>query len=410
MDLVPLTAIDKADTAWVMVAAALVLLMTLPGIALFYAGLVRRKNVVNTMAAVFAVACVVTLTWFGIGYSLAFTADSPWLGNLSRAWFASLHIDVKRNVLSVNYLAPHLPEAAYALFQAAFAIITTSLIVGAVVERIRFAALLVFAALWSVLVYAPIAHWVWESGGWLNQLGALDFAGGAVVHVNAGVAALVCAFMLGRRHGYGCEPFEPHSLGWTAIGTALLLFGWFGFNAGSALSADGRAALAFVVTLVAASAAGLGWLLVEWLVRGAPTLLGLLSGMVGGLVAITPAAGYVQVASAVWMGLIAGAVCFCGATWLKRRLGADDSLDVFGVHGVGGIAGSLLTAVFADPLITGTGTTVLNQLIAVLAVAAYSAAGTALVLWLIRVLMPLRVDKLQEMEGLDISLHLERQH
>lgn len=410
MDFVPLTAIDKADTAWVMVAAALVLLMTLPGIALFYAGLVRRKNVVNTMAAVFAVACVVTLTWFGIGYSLAFTADSPWLGNLSRAWFASLHIDVKRNVLSVNYLAPHLPEAAYALFQAAFAIITTSLIVGAVVERIRFAALLVFAALWSVLVYAPIAHWVWESGGWLNQLGALDFAGGAVVHVNAGVAALVCAFMLGRRHGYGSEPFEPHSLGWTAMGTALLLFGWFGFNAGSALSADGRAALAFVVTLVAASAAGLAWLLVEWLVRGAPTLLGLLSGMVGGLVAITPAAGYVQVGSAVWIGLIAGAVCFWGATWLKRRLGADDSLDVFGVHGVGGIAGSLLTAVFADPLITGTGATVLNQLIAVLAVAVYSAAGTALVLWLIRVLMPLRVDKLQEMEGLDISLHLERQH
>lgn len=410
MELVPFSAIDKADTAWVMVAAALVLLMSLPGVALFYAGLVRRKNVVNTLAAVFAVACIVTLTWFGIGYSLAFTADSPWLGNLSRAWFASLHIDVKRNMLSVSHLAPHLPEAAYALFQAAFAIITTSLIVGAVVERMRFAALLLFAALWSVLVYAPIAHWVWESGGWLNQLGALDFAGGAVVHVNAGVAALVCAFMLGRRRGYGLEAFEPNSLGWTAMGTALLLFGWFGFNAGSALSADGRAALAFVVTLVAAAAGGLAWLLVEWLMRGAPTLLGLLSGMVGGLVAITPAAGFVQVGSAVWIGLIAGAVCFWGATWLKRRLGADDSLDVFGVHGVGGIAGSILTAVFADPLIVGTGTTVLNQLIAVLAIAAYSTAGTALILLLIRVLMPLRVDNVQEMEGLDISLHLERQH
>ena len=410
MELVPLTAIDKADTAWVMTSAALVLLMTLPGIALFYAGLVRRKNVVNTMAAVFAVACIVTLTWFGIGYSLAFMADSPWLGNLSRAWFASLHFDGKRNVLAVSHLAPHLPEAAYALFQAAFAIITTSLIVGAVVERMRFAAMLVFAALWSVLIYAPVAHWVWESGGWLNQLGALDFAGGAVVHVNAGVAALVCAYVLGRRRGYGTEAFEPNSLGWTAMGTALLLFGWFGFNAGSALSADGRAALAFVVTLVAASAAGLSWMLLEWLRRGAPTLLGLLSGMVGGLVAITPAAGFVQVGSAVWIGLIAGTVCYWGATWLKRRLGADDSLDVFGVHGVGGIAGSLLTAVFADPLIAGTGATVLNQLVAVLAVAAYSAVGTLLVLTVIRLLMPLRVDSVEEMEGLDISLHLERQH
>ena len=410
MQMVPFSAIDKADTAWVMISAALVLLMTLPGVALFYAGLVRRKNVVNTLAAVFAVACIVTLTWFALGYSLAFTADSPWLGNLSRAWFSSLHYDGKRSMLSVSHLAPHLPEAAYALFQAAFAIITTCLIVGAVVERMRFATLLVFAALWSVAVYAPVAHWVWEGGGWLNQLGALDFAGGAVVHVNAGVAALVCATMLGRRRGYGTEAFEPHSLGWTAIGTALLLFGWFGFNAGSALSADGRAALAFVVTLVAAAAGGLAWMLMEWVVRGAPTLLGLLSGLIGGLVAITPAAGFVQVGSAALMGLMAGVVCFWGATWLKRRLGADDSLDVFGVHGVGGIAGSVLTAVFADPLIAGTSPTVLNQLVAVLAVAAYSAVGTAVLLFLIRLVMPLRVDSVQEMEGLDISLHLERQH
>ena len=410
MQMVPFSAIDKADTAWVMISAALVLLMTLPGIALFYAGLVRRKNVVNTLAAVFAVACIVTLSWFALGYSLAFAADSPWLGNLSRAWFSSLHYDGKRSMLSVSHLAPHLPEAAYALFQAAFAIITTCLIVGAVVERMRFATLLVFAALWSVVVYAPVAHWVWEGGGWLNQLGALDFAGGAVVHVNAGVAALVCATMLGRRRGYGTEAFEPHSLGWTAIGTALLLFGWFGFNAGSALSADGRAALAFVVTLVAAAAGGLAWMLMEWVVRGAPTLLGLLSGLIGGLVAITPAAGFVQVGSAALMGLMAGVVCFWGATWLKRRLGADDSLDVFGVHGVGGIAGSVLTAVFADPVIAGTSPTVLNQLVAVLAVAAYSAVGTAVLLFLIRLVMPLRVDSVQEMEGLDISLHLERQH
>ena len=410
MQMVQMSAIDKADTAWLLVSTVLVLLMTLPGVALFYAGLVRRKNVVNTLASVFAVACVVTLTWFALGYSLAFSQGSSWLGGLARAGFAAMRLDGAAGTVSVSHLAPHVPEAVYALFQMAFAVITTCLIVGAVVERMRFAALLLFAALWSVLVYAPVAHWVWEADGWLYKLGALDFAGGAVVHVNAGVAALVCAAMLGRRQGYGRQAFEPHSLGWTAIGTALLLIGWFGFNAGSALTADGRAALAMLVTMVAAAAAGLSWMLVEWLVRGAPTLLGVLSGVIGGLVAITPAAGFVQVSGAVAIGLIAGVACFWGATWLKRQLGVDDSLDVFGVHGVGGIVGSVLTALFAERSISGQDTTVLNQLIAVVAVMVYSGVVTALLLSLIRMLLPLRVDAQQEMDGLDVSFHLERQH
>lgn len=410
MQLVPFQAIDKADTAWVMVSTALVLIMTLPGIALFYGGLVRRKNVVNTLAAVFAIACLVTLTWFAIGYSLAFTADSSWLGNLSRAGFAAMRLDTLQGKVSTSHLAPHLPEPAYAMFQLAFAIITTALIVGAVVERMRFSALMIFAALWSVVVYAPIAHWVWEPGGWLNQLGALDFAGGAVVHVNAGVAALVCAFMLGRRQGYGREAFEPHSLGWTAIGAALLLFGWLGFNGGSSLSADGRAALALAVTMIAAAAAGLTWMAVEWVIRGAPTLLGLLSGMIGGLVAITPAAGFVQVGGAAMIGIVAGVGCFWGATWLKRHLGADDSLDVFGVHGVGGVLGSVLTAVYADQTISGVKASMVSQLTAVGAVAVYSAAATALLLLFVRLLVNLRVDDAQELQGLDLSLHMERQH
>ena len=410
MPMVPFSEINQADTAWMLVATALVLLMTLPGLALFYAGLVRRKNVVNTMVSVFAVACVVMLTWLALGYSLAFTRGTPWLGQLDRAGFSAFVLDLKAQTLSVSHLAPHLPEALFAAFQLSFAVITTALVVGAVVERMRFGVLLVFAGLWRVLVYAPIAHWVWEPGGWLNQMGALDFAGGVVVHVNAGVAALVCAAMVGARQGYGREPFEPHSLGWTAIGGALLLIGWIGFNAGSALSADGRAALAMLVTLAAAAAGGLSWLLVEWAVRGAPTLLGLLSGMVGGLVAITPAAGFVQPGAAVAIGLIAGALCFWGATWLKRQIGVDDSLDVFGVHAIGGIAGSLLTGVFAEPLISGVKASLFNQGLAVAVVAAYSAAVTALILFVIRLVTPLRVTPDTEAHGLDLAVHMERQH
>ncbi|ARU05851.1 ammonia channel protein [Comamonas serinivorans] len=410
MDGVLFSAIDKADTAWMLVATALVLLMTLPGLALFYAGLVRRKNVVNTLCSVLAIACVVTLTWFALGYSLAFGGGSSWLGGLGRAGFAAFDYDLVREHLTVSPLAPHLPEALFAMFQLSFAILTTALVVGAVVERMRFGVLLVFAALWSVLVYAPVAHWVWAPTGWLHKMGALDFAGGAVVHVNAGVAALVVAALLGPRRGFGQEPFEPHSLGWTAMGGALLVIGWFGFNAGSALTADGRAALALLVTLVAAAAGGLAWLLVEWLVRGAPTLLGLVSGMVGGLVAVTPAAGFVQVSGGLWIGLVAGVVCFWGATWLKRLLGVDDSLDVFGVHGVGGLVGSLLTACFAVPAISGQAASLLNQAIAVLAVAGYSAVATALIMLGIRLVTRWRVAPEVEAHGLDLGVHLERQH
>ncbi|WP_423459081.1 ammonium transporter [Ottowia sp. VDI28] len=409
MQVVQFSAIDKADTAWLLVSAALVLMMTLPGLSLFYAGLVRRKNVVNTLASVFAVACLVSLLWFALGYPLAFGQGSAWLGGLAYLGFTAMHLDSAAGTLTVSHLAPKVPEAAYAMFQMTFCVITTCLIIGAVVERMRFSALLLFAALWSVLIYAPIAHWVWEPGGWLNRLGALDFAGGAVVHVNAGMAGLVCAALLGRRQGYGQQAFEPHSLGWTAMGAALLLIGWFGFNAGSALTADGRAALAMLVTMLAAASGGLAWMLTEWALRGAPTLLGLLSGILAGLVAITPAAGFVQLGSAVLIGLIAGVACFWGATWLKRRLGVDDSLDIFGVHGIGGIVGSLLTGVFADRAISGVDANLLNQAIAVGAVAAYSAIATAVLLLGIDLVLPLRASPQQEHEGLDVTLHRERQ-
>ncbi|RYY97425.1 MAG: ammonium transporter, partial [Comamonadaceae bacterium] len=296
----------------------------------------------------------------------------------------------------------------YAMFQLSFAIITVALVVGAFVERMRFSAVLWFAALWCLAVYAPIAHWVWEPGGWLAQMGALDFAGGAVVHVNAGVAGLVCAYVLGPRQGYGKEPFEPYSLAFTMIGACMLWVGWFGFNAGSALAADGRAGLAMAVTHIAAAAGALGWMVAEWIVRRRPSLLGLCSGLVGGLVAITPAAGFVRPGSAALIGLVAGVTCYWGATALKRWLKADDSLDVFGVHGIGGIVGSLLTGVFVDTRIGGVGGNVLTQALAVGAVALYSAVGTLAVLGVVRVLVGLRVEPDAEQAGLDLAEHRER--
>jgi Amt family ammonium transporter len=289
----PLDSISAADTAWMMTATALVLFMTLPGIALFYAGMVRRKNVLNTMASVVVVAAIVSVLWFAVGYSLAFTPGSTWVGGLERLWFSGLDYDLAGARLSVSHVAPHLPESVYAMFQLSFAIITAALIVGAFVERMRFSALVVFISLWTLAIYAPIAHWVWEPGGWLAQLGALDFAGGSVVHVNAGMAGLACAWFLGKRHGYGREPFEPYNLGWTMVGAGMLWIGWFGFNAGSAVAADGRAGLAFAVTHIAAAAGALAWMAGEWWLRGRPSLLGLCSGLVAGLVAITPAAGFV---------------------------------------------------------------------------------------------------------------------
>lgn len=406
--LVAQTTISAADTAWMMTSTALVLLMTLPGIALFYAGMVRKKNVLNTMASVVAIAALVSLLWFGAGYSLAFTPGSPWLGGWDRIGFTGLDFQLAGGKLAVSHVAPRIPESVYAMFQLTFAIITAALLVGALVERMRFSAMLTFIGLWSLLVYAPVAHWVWEPGGWLAQMGALDFAGGSVVHVNAGVAGLVCAWFLGRRTGYGREPFEPYNLGLTMAGAGLLWVGWFGFNAGSAVAADGRAGLAMAVTHLAAAAGALSWMLGEWVVRGRPSLLGLCSGLVAGLVAITPAAGFVTLRSAVVIGLVAGLACYWGATGLKRLLRADDSLDVFGVHGIGGIVGSLLTGLLASPTVGGVPGSLLTQAIGVGAVMAYSLVATAVLLWIINFAVGLRVDDQSEQVGLDIAQHRER--
>ncbi|MFV0672722.1 ammonium transporter [Variovorax sp. tm] len=407
MALAPQASINAADTAWMMTSTALVLLMTLPGIALFYAGMVRRKNVLATMAAVVAIAAAVSLTWFAVGYSLAFAEGWPWLGGAGRLWFSGFDYLKEAGQLAVSHVAPNVPESVYAMFQLTFAIITTALVLGAFVERMRFSAILWFALLWSVLVYAPIAHWVWEPGGWLAQMGALDFAGGSVVHVNAGIAGLVCAYALGSRKGYGREAFEPYNLAFTMTGAGLLWVGWFGFNAGSAVAADGRAGLAMLVTHIAAAAGAMSWMLGEWIVRRSPSLLGLCSGLVAGLVAITPAAGFVTPPAALAIGAIAGLACYWGATGLKHLLGADDSLDVFGVHGIGGIVGALLTGVFADPRVSGATGDVLTQAIAVGSVAIFSATGTAVVLFLVHAIVGLRVDADSELLGLDLAQHRE---
>lgn len=400
--------ISGADTAWVLVSAALVLLMTLPGVALFYAGMVRRKNVLDTLAAVLGTACVVSVVWFAVGYSLAFTPGSAWIGGLDRLWFGGLDYQLLTQQVAINPIAPRIPEAAYSIFQMTFAIITAALIVGALVERMRFGALMLFMLLWSLFVYVPVAHWVWEPNGWLARMGALDFAGGAVVHVNAGAAGLACACYLGRRTGYGREPFQPYNLGWTMLGSSLLWIGWFGFNGGSALAADGRAALAMVVTHLAAACGGIGWALGEWLFHRRISLLGLCSGLVAGLVAVTPAAGYVSMASGAVIGLIAGLVCYWGATGFKRWLGADDALDVFGVHGLGGMVGALLTGVFASYTIAGVHGNVLAQAVAVVVVAVFSFAATCVLMWVTDRIITVRVDVHDEQMGLDISQHREQ--
>jgi Amt family ammonium transporter len=399
--------INAADTAWMMTSTALVLLMTLPGIALFYGGMVRKKSVINTMASVVSVAALLSLLWFAVGYSLAFAPGTAWLGGTERLWFSGLQYMKEAGMVAVSHVAPNIPESVYAMFQLTFFIITGALIVGALVERMRFSAMLLFIGMWSVVVYAPIAHWVWEPGGWLVQMGVLDFAGGAVVHINAGVSGLVCAYMLGARKGYGKEPFEPFNLGLTMVGAGLLWVGWFGFNAGSAVAADGRAGLAMAVTHIAASAGAISWMLGEWVMRGRPSLLGLCSGLVAGLVAITPAAGFVSPSAAVIIGLVAGVTCYWGATGLKRMLNADDSLDVFGVHGIGGIVGSLLTGVFASKGISGVTGSVATQALGVLVVVLYSGAMSWALLWLTKGIVGLRVDDNAELVGLDVSQHRE---
>jgi len=405
---VPLV-IDGAATGWILTSTALVLLMTLPGLALFYGGMVRRKNVIATIAHSTAALAVVTVLWFIVGYSLSFgtgpDAINGLIGGLQSAFLNGVRID------TANALAPGLPEFLWVAYQLTFAIITPALIAGAFAERMKFSASLLFFGLWHLIVYAPICHQVW-GGGYLGGLGVLDFAGGAVVHVNAGVAGLVCAVVLGPRHGFGRDNMAPHNLAYTAIGTGLLFVGWMGFNAGSAWAADGIAAVAALNTMVAAAAAALGWMAVEWIERKRPTLLGLLSGLVGGLVGVTPAAGLVDPKGALIIGLVSGPACYFGAVWLKRLFKYDDSLDAFGIHGLGGIVGALLTGLLAttaiNPAAAGAG--VLKQAIGLAAVIGWSAVGTFLVLMVCKYTTGLRVTKEAEIEGLDYAEHGETIH
>ena len=407
-----ITTVDKisaGDTAWMLTSTALVLLMTIPGLALFYSGMVRKKNVLATTLQSFVICAMVTVVWVVIGYSLAFTPSvSPYIGSLSRVFLDGMTFDKVQNLISVSHLAPTIPESVMVMFQLTFAIITPALITGAFAERMRFSALAIFMVLWSVLVYAPVAHWVWEPTGWLAAMGALDFAGGTVVHINAGAAGLVCAYMLGKRQGYGREPFFPNNLVYTMMGASLLWVGWFGFNAGSALAADGRAGMAMLVTQVAAATGVLGWLFVEWVLRGRVSLLGACSGAVAGLVAITPASGFVDVKSALIIGAVAGVCCYWGATGLKRILGADDSLDVFGIHGIGGIVGALLTGVFATKQLSGLDVSLTTQAIGAFSTLIYSLVMSWIILSVIDWTIGLRVEPDQEQLGLDLALHGEQ--
>jgi len=405
--------IDPADTAWMMAASALVLMMTLPGLALFYCGMVRKKNVLATMAQTVACTAICSLLWFAFGYSLSFVGDGAWLGTFQRAFMRATSMD------ATSVFAPSIPEVLFMFYQMTFAIITVALVAGSVADRMRFSAFAWFAAGWLIFVYVPIAHWVW-GGGFLARAGVLDFAGGTVVHLNAGVAGLVAAGVLGKRHGYGHDNFAPYDLSLAVIGTGLLWVGWFGFNGGSALGANSRAAFAIVATHLAASTGALTWMFLEWWTRGKPSVLGMISGAVAGLGTITPASGFVLPWHAVVIGLIAGAFCFWACTGLKLRLGYDDSLDVFGVHGVGGATGTLLTGVFAvaavsaspdstgfSGLIEGNARQILVQLYGVIAVAIWSGVVSFILLKVIGLLVPLRVNQQNEIEGLDLTQHGE---
>lgn len=399
--------LDSGDTAWMLTSTALVLLMTIPGLALFYGGMVRKKNILATAMQSFAVCCLMTILWMVVGYSLAFTDGgglNAFMGGFSKMFFAGI---------GKESLQGTIPESVFATFQMTFAIITPALICGAVADRMKFSSLLWFLGIWVLVVYAPITHWVW-GGGFLAEAGVLDFAGGTVVHINSGIAGLVAALMLGKRHGYGTENMAPHNLVLSVIGASLLWVGWFGFNAGSAVAADGAAGMAMAVTQVAAAAAALAWMFIEWWVNKKPSVLGIISGAVAGLVAITPASGYVDPMGALFIGLAAGAVCFIASTIVKRSLGYDDSLDVFGIHGVGGIVGAILTGVFAvkaiggtSGLLEGNAVQVWIQVQGILATVVYSAVATFVILKVIDMVIGLRVEKDAEVEGLDINLHGE---
>ncbi len=401
--------ISAGDTAWMLTSTALVLMMCIPGLALFYGGMVRKKNILATLMQSFACCCLVTLLWWVIGYSWAFTPGSGFLGGTTRALFSGMtfiHGDAG-NKLTVSHLALTIPETVYAMFQMTFAIITPALIAGSFAERMKFSAMLVFLAAWSLLVYCPIAHMVWEPTGWLSAGGVLDYAGGTVVHINAGIAGLASCLVLGKRLGYGKESMAPYNLTLTLIGASLLWVGWFGFNAGSAVAADGRAGMAMLATQMATGAAALAWMFAEWVTKGKPSVLGIASGAVAGLVAITPASGYVSPTPAVIIGLVAGVVCYFASTSLKHMFNYDDSLDAFGVHGIGGIVGALLTGVFVSKEISGVDGSVLVQAKGVAVTVVYGFIVSYLILIIIDKVIGLRVTEEQEREGLDISLHGE---
>jgi Amt family ammonium transporter len=399
--------INPADTAWMIVATGLVLMMTIPGLALFYSGMVRKKNVLATMAQSLAAVAVISILWIAFGYSLAFVGDGRWLGTLDRWFLTGLTMD------SVNPAAKTIPEALFMLYQMTFAIITVALVAGSVADRMRFSAYLMFCVGWFMFVYVPLAHWVW-GGGFLGTAGVLDFAGGLVVHLSAGIGGLVAAKVVGRRHGYGTENLAPFDLSLAVIGTGMLWVGWFGFNGGSALAANSRAVFAITATHLAACAGALTWAAIEWSTRRKPSVLGMISGAVAGLGTITPASGFIAPWHGIVIGVIAGAVCFWACTSLKHRFNYDDSLDVFGVHGIGGMIGTLLTGVFAAAAIGGTPGLIegnprqlLIQLYGIAVTLLWSGALTFVLLKVVGAFVPLRVSLQQELEGLDISQHGE---
>lgn len=396
--------LDKGDTAWMLVATVLVLFMTIPGIALFYAGMARKKNILGTIAQDFAICGVVTILWFVIGYSLAFSEGNSFIGGLSFLGMQGI---------GVNTLQGSIPQLLFAVFQMTFAVLTACLITGSWAGRVKFSAMLAFMVIWSLLVYAPICHWVWASDGFFFKLGALDYAGGTVVHINAGIAGLVGALMLGKRKGYGVTPMQPANLTIAVVGAAVLWVGWMGFNGGSGLAADGRAAMAIVVSQIAAAGGLVAWMAAEWAYRGKPSLLGMISGAIAGLVGITPGSGFVEPLPALAIGIAAGLVCFWSVTILKRKLGYDDALDGWGVHGVGGIVGALLTGVFATARVTGTDlppvmTQVGIQTLSVIATLVYGGLMSGVILYVIDKVMGLRVSADDEQIGLDLALHGER--
>jgi ammonium transporter, Amt family len=405
------TKIDTGDTAWMLTSTAIVLMMTIPGLALFYGGMVRKKNVLATLMQSFAAACLLTVVWMVVGYSIAFGnggALNAYMGGFEKMFFAGMTKE--------GLFAPlAIPETVFATFQMTFAIITPALIAGAIADRMKFSSFLVFITLWLIIVYAPVCHWVW-GGGFLGDAGVMDFAGGTVVHINSGIAGLVAALFLGRRKGYGTDNMAPHNLVLTIIGASLLWVGWFGFNGGSAGGANDAAGMAILVTQICAAAAALSWMFSEWMVHGKPSVLGIASGAIAGLVVITPASGFVDPKGALLMGIAGGIVCFIASTGLKRMLGYDDSLDVFGIHGVGGILGAVLTGVFAvaavggegkNGLLAGNPAQVGIQLWGIAATIVWCAVATFVILLVIRIVMGLRVDEQTEVEGLDVRLHGE---